>query len=74
MPRNEAKRITEKVEVYATDPEALSNNVTSLKGREGIRLRVGGWRDHGRSGRGSRLIFVVIDVPSVRFQWNHHGI
>ena len=22
----------------------------------------------------SMLIFVVIDVPSVRFQWNHHGI
>ncbi|MCA0941946.1 MULTISPECIES: type II toxin-antitoxin system RelE family toxin [Roseobacteraceae] len=44
MPRNEAKRITEKVELYATDPEALSNNVKSLKGREGIRLRVGDWR------------------------------
>jgi hypothetical protein len=22
----------------------------------------------------SMLIFVVIGVPSVRFQWNHHGI
>ncbi|NDW02718.1 type II toxin-antitoxin system RelE/ParE family toxin, partial [Salipiger sp. PrR002] len=44
IPRNEAKRITEKVELYATDPEVLSNNVKSLKGREGIRLRVGDWR------------------------------
>ena len=44
MPRNEAKRITEKVELYATDPESFSNNVKSLEGREGIRLRVGDWR------------------------------
>lgn len=44
MPANTAARIVEKVEEYATDPAALANNVKALKGREGIRLRVGDWR------------------------------
>lgn len=44
MPRNESKRIEEKVAQYAADPAALANNVKALKGREGIRLRVGDWR------------------------------
>lgn len=28
----------------ALEPESQANNVTALKGREGIRLRVGDWR------------------------------
>lgn len=44
MPANTAARIVSKIEDYATDPAALANNVTALKGREGIRLRVGDWR------------------------------
>jgi len=44
MPRNEATRIMDKVDQYAADPDSLANNVKSLKGREGIRLRVGDWR------------------------------
>lgn len=44
MPRNTAERIRAKVEAYAADPESQSNNVKALKGREGIRLRVGDWR------------------------------
>lgn len=44
MPRTEAKRITAKVEQYASDPASLANNTKALKGREGIRLRVGDWR------------------------------
>ena len=44
MPRNDAKRITGKIEQYAEDPSSLANNVKALKGREGIRLRVGDWR------------------------------
>lgn len=44
MSRTEAKRITGKIEQYASDPASLANNVKALKGREGIRLRVGDWR------------------------------
>lgn len=44
MPRNEAERIRTKVRQYADDPASQANNVKALKGREGIRLRVGDWR------------------------------
>ncbi|RBO53032.1 type II toxin-antitoxin system RelE/ParE family toxin [Rhodovulum sp. BSW8] len=44
MPRTTAKRIISKIEAYATDPASQANNVKVLKGREGIRLRVGDWR------------------------------
>lgn len=44
MPRNEAERIRSKVRQYADDPASQANNVKALKGREGIRLRVGDWR------------------------------
>lgn len=44
MPADTAQRIIAKIEQYAQDPETQANNVTALKGREGIRLRVGDWR------------------------------
>ena len=44
MPTNTAKPIRTKIEAYAQDPGAQANNVKSVKGREGIRLRVGDWR------------------------------
>jgi mRNA interferase RelE/StbE len=44
MPANTAKRILEKIADYAADPASLANNVTALRGRSGIRLRVGDWR------------------------------
>jgi mRNA interferase RelE/StbE len=44
MPANWAARIMAKVDAYAADPASLANNVTELKGRAGIRLRVGDWR------------------------------
>lgn len=44
MPANTAMLIRSKIEAYATDPASQVNNVRSLKGREGIRLRVGDWR------------------------------
>lgn len=43
MPANTATLIRTKIEAYATDPASQANNVKSLKGREGIRLRVGAW-------------------------------
>lgn len=44
MPANTAMLIRSKIEAYATDPASQANNVKSLKGREGIRLRIGAWR------------------------------
>ncbi len=44
MPANTAARIVAKVEEYAADPATLAHNVRALKGRTGIRLRVGDWR------------------------------
>ena len=44
MPKNTAQRIMSKIEAYATDPASQANNVTALKGRDGVRLRVGDWR------------------------------
>jgi mRNA interferase RelE/StbE len=44
MPVNEANRILEKIAAYAADPHSQANNVTALRGRPGIRLRVGDWR------------------------------
>ncbi|MFC3172964.1 type II toxin-antitoxin system RelE/ParE family toxin [Novosphingobium bradum] len=44
LPANVALRITGKVAEYAANPATLANNVTALKGRPGIRLRVGDWR------------------------------
>ena len=44
MPVNKAQLIRSKIESYAQDPASQANNVKSLKGRDGIRLRVGDWR------------------------------
>ena len=44
MPTNTATLIRSKIEAYARAPASQVNNVRSLKGREGIRLRVGDWR------------------------------
>ena len=44
MPDNTAMLIRSKIEAYAQDPASQSNNLKSLKGREGIMLRVGDWR------------------------------
>ncbi len=44
MPVDAAERIIGKIEQYAAEPASQANYVTALKGREGIRLRVGDWR------------------------------
>ena len=44
MPQTTALRIVDEIEAYAHDPDPQANNVTALRGREGIRLRVGDWR------------------------------
>ncbi len=58
MPANEAQRIMDKVSQYAADPASLANNVTALKGRDGIRLRVGDWRVIMEDG----VVLEVLDV------------
>lgn len=61
MPVDVAERIIGKNEQYAADPASQANNVTALKGREGIRLRVGDWRvimnDDG-------VVLAVLDIGS----------
>lgn len=43
--RATARRIRTKLKLLADDPAALANNVTALKGDDGLmRLRVGDWR------------------------------
>lgn len=45
MPANASKLIRSKLELYATDPAAISNNIKTLHGADGVRrLRVGDWR------------------------------
>ena len=45
MPRNTARRIRDKIRAFANDPSSQANNVTRLKGHDGlVRLRVGDWR------------------------------
>ena len=44
IPRNDAQRIRDKIEQYAVDPPSQANNVKKLRGRDGLRLRVGDWR------------------------------
>jgi mRNA interferase RelE/StbE len=59
MPSNTAALIRVKIEAYAEDPNSQANNVKPLKGREGIRLRVGDWRvimdDHGN-------VLAILDI------------
>ncbi|MFO1104780.1 MAG: type II toxin-antitoxin system RelE/ParE family toxin [Amaricoccus sp.] len=44
MPANLSARIRGKIAEYAADPASQANNVTALRGRDAIRLRVGDWR------------------------------
>lgn len=44
IPNNIASTIRTKLERLAANPAAPNNNVKSLKGRDGYRLRVGDWR------------------------------
>ncbi len=59
MPMNTAVLIRSKIEAYAQDPASQAKNVKSLKGRDGIRLRVGDWRvimdDQGN-------VLVILDI------------
>lgn len=63
MPANTATNIREKFYELAADPDAANNNVTKLKGRSELRLRVGGWRVLFAVDRKTRLIDVKLIGP-----------
>jgi len=44
LPSNDAQRVRDKIEQYAKDPASQANNIKKLRGRDGLRLRVGDWR------------------------------
>jgi mRNA interferase RelE/StbE len=44
MSADDSRRIRGKIEQYAEDSAALANNVKRLRGRDGLRLRIGDWR------------------------------
>jgi len=57
--RRTAERIVLKIEQLARDPGSLANNVTAMKGGEGLmRLRVGDWRVIYRDG-------VIVNVVKI---------
>lgn len=61
MPRNVALRIREKISSFAKDPASQANNVTALRGLEGIiRLRVGDWRVIMRDG----IVVEILDIKA----------
>ena len=61
MPRNRARRIRDRVRAYAANPAAQANNVTRLRGEEGLtRLRVGDWRIIMRDS----TVLSILDVTS----------
>jgi mRNA interferase RelE/StbE len=65
--RATAARIVLKVEQLARDPLSLGNNVTALKGGDGLkRLRVGDWRVIFQEG-------VVLDVVRVAPRGSAYG-
>jgi mRNA interferase RelE/StbE len=44
LPRNEARRIRVRIADYAAQPTVHAHHVKKLKGRAGLRLRIGKWR------------------------------
>lgn len=63
MPRNTAKLIREKMEAVAANPYADHPNAKKLQGKEGYRLRVGGWRVVYKI-KNEQLIIVVVKIAS----------
>ncbi|MBK5945767.1 plasmid stabilization protein [Rhodobacter veldkampii DSM 11550] len=59
MPSNTAALIRAKIEAYAQDANSQANTMKPLKGREGIRLRVGDWRVI-MEGQGNGLVLLDI--------------
>jgi mRNA interferase RelE/StbE len=65
MAADDARRIQGKFEQYAEDPVSLSNNVKKLKGRDGLRLRIGDWRVIFREDRETIDVLIIGPCRSV---------
>jgi mRNA interferase RelE/StbE len=61
LPLNWQKRIVAKIREVAANPHAPNNNLTKLQGRDGYRLRVGGWRVIYEL-QDDRLVMLVLEV------------
>ena len=63
LPVNWQKRIVSKIREVAARPYAPNNNITSLQGRDGYRLRVGDWRVIFEL-HDDRVVMLVLEVGS----------
>jgi mRNA interferase RelE/StbE len=61
LPVNWQKRIVAKIREIAVQPYAPNNNLMKLQGRDGYRLRVGGWRVIYELDD-DRLVMLVLEV------------
>jgi len=61
IPRSTRERIRTALTVLSADPDTQSLDVKPLYGRNGFRLRVGGWRVIYEVIRG-RLIILVLEI------------
>jgi len=61
LPVNWRKRIVAKIKEVASNPYAPNNNLKKLQGRDGYRLRVGGWRVIYEL-QDDRLVMLVLEV------------
>jgi mRNA interferase RelE/StbE len=61
LPVSWQKRIVAKIKEVAFDPYAPNNNLKKLQGRNGYRLRVGGWRVIYEL-QDDRLVMLVLEV------------
>lgn len=58
--RRTARRIRDKIGLLETDPDALANNISALKGEPGVmRLRIGDWRVIYAEGPGSLCVLKI---------------
>ena len=63
IPANIARRIMDRIEQVAADPHAADNNVSRLKGRPEMRLRVGDWRVLFTIDENARVLTVLHVAP-----------
>jgi len=61
MPANLAVRFLEAFETLAADPRRTDLDIKRLSGRDGYRLRIGGWRALYRL-QADRLVVLVLDI------------
>jgi mRNA interferase RelE/StbE len=61
LPLSWQNRIVAKIKEVAANPYAPNNNLTKLQGRDGYRLRVGGWRLIYEL-QDERLVMLVLEV------------